>query len=115
MKYDELKIKVSPLHATGDVDARAHIYIATALGRGRVAGPTLDRLYSRESILYSFYRRLSGQKSVLNINSKKIHNYEKWGEITQTPQGKTRLRKDEERERLCNTNARLRDLFMNNN
>ena len=29
----------------GDVDARVHIFTATALGRGRVASPTLGRLY----------------------------------------------------------------------
>ena len=39
-----------------DVDARVHIYTATALGRGRVARPTLGNLYAR----YSFYSRLSG-------------------------------------------------------
>ena len=37
------------------MDARVHIYTATALERGRVASPTLGRLYIR----YSFYRRLS--------------------------------------------------------
>ena len=31
----------------GDVDARVHIYAAAALGRGRMAGPTLGLLYSR--------------------------------------------------------------------
>ena len=44
----------------GDVDARVHIFTATALGRGRVASPTLGHLYPRESAQYSFYRRLSG-------------------------------------------------------
>ena len=39
----------------GDVDARVHIYTVTALGRGRVASPTLGRLTPR----HSFYRRLS--------------------------------------------------------
>ena len=29
----------------GDVDARIHIYIAAALGRGWVASPMLGRLY----------------------------------------------------------------------
>ena len=38
------------------MNAKAHIYTARALGRGRVASPTLGRLYLR----YSFYRRLSG-------------------------------------------------------
>ena len=33
---------------------------ATALGRGRVASPTLGRLYPEESPRYSFYMRLSG-------------------------------------------------------
>ena len=39
------------------MDARVHIFTATALGRGRVASPTLGRLYPEES---PFYRRLSG-------------------------------------------------------
>ena len=39
----------------GDVDARVHIYTATALGRGRVASPTLGHLYPRgESLLLIF-------------------------------------------------------------
>ena len=29
----------------GDVDARVHIFTATALGRGRVASPKLGSLY----------------------------------------------------------------------
>ena len=44
----------------GDVDARVHIFTDTALGRGRVASPTLGRLYPRGKPRYSFYRRLSG-------------------------------------------------------
>ena len=32
-----------------------YVYTATALGKGRMASPTLGRLYSR----YSFYSRLS--------------------------------------------------------
>ena len=44
----------------GDVDARVHIYTATALGRGRVANPMLGHLYSQGKPWYSFYRRLSG-------------------------------------------------------
>ena len=43
------------MKAHGDVDARVHIYIATALGRGRVANPMLGCLYP--SLI--FYRRLS--------------------------------------------------------
>ena len=35
--------------------SHTYVYIATALGKGRVATPTLDRLYPR----YSFYSRLS--------------------------------------------------------
>ena len=42
------------------MDARVHIFTAMALGRGRVASPTLGRLYPEESLWYSFYRRLSG-------------------------------------------------------
>ena len=45
--YHCAKVKVSPLQATGDVDARVHIFTATALGRGRVASPTLGLLYPR--------------------------------------------------------------------
>ena len=55
--------KVSPLKAwrpTGDVDARVHVFTATALWWGRVAIPTLGRLYPGEIPRYSFYRRLSG-------------------------------------------------------
>ena len=44
----------------GAVVARVHIYLATALGRGKVASSTLGRLYPGESLRYSFYRRLSG-------------------------------------------------------
>ena len=43
----------------GDVDARVHIYTALALGRDRVAIPTLGHLYPRGKPWYSFYRRLS--------------------------------------------------------
>ena len=52
------------MKAHGDVDARVHIYTATAPGRGRVASPTLGHLYSRGNPRYSFYRRLSGHKGV---------------------------------------------------
>ena len=47
----------------GGVDARVHIYTATALGGGRVASPKLGRLYPRESSRYSFYRRLNGPQA----------------------------------------------------
>ena len=36
-----------PWRPTGDVDARVYIFTATALGSGRVASPTLGRLYPR--------------------------------------------------------------------
>ena len=36
--------------------AHTYVYTSTALGKGRVASPTLGRLYP----LYSFYSRLSG-------------------------------------------------------
>ena len=55
--------KVSPLQAMkahGVVDARVHIFTATALGWGRVASPTLGHLYPEEIPRYSFYWRLSG-------------------------------------------------------
>ena len=38
------------------MDAKAHIYTARALGRGRVVNPTLGRFYP----WYSFYMWLSG-------------------------------------------------------
>ena len=37
------------MKAHGDVNAKVHIYTATALGRGRVADPKLGRLYPGES------------------------------------------------------------------
>ena len=46
-------VKVFPIQAMkakGVVDSRVHIYKATALGRGRVASPTLGRLYCRGDI-----------------------------------------------------------------
>ena len=43
----------------GDLDARVHIYTATALGRGRLACSRLGRFYPGEITRYSFYRRLS--------------------------------------------------------
>ena len=58
MNIPVVKVKISPLQATkvhGDVDTRVHIFAATALSGGRVASPTLGRLY----LWYSFYRRLS--------------------------------------------------------
>ena len=44
------------------MDARVHIFTASALERGRVASPTLGRLYPGESPppRFSFYGRLSG-------------------------------------------------------
>ena len=44
----------------GDVDARFHIYTAKALGRGRVASPTLDHFQLRGKHPVLIYRRLSG-------------------------------------------------------
>ena len=41
---------------------RVHMCTATALGRGRVASPTIGRLYPGESPRCSFYRRLSGSQ-----------------------------------------------------
>ena len=58
-----LKVKVSPITGHGapwGMWARVHIFTATALGRDRVASPTLGRLYPGEIPQYSFYRRLSG-------------------------------------------------------
>ena len=44
----------------GDVDARVHIFTATALGRGRVASPNSAAFTPEESPRYPFYRRLIG-------------------------------------------------------
>ena len=49
-----IKVKVFPLEAIkaqGDVDARVHIFAATAPRRGRVPSPTLDHLYPLVLIL----------------------------------------------------------------
>ena len=51
------KVKISPLKAMKshrDVVTRVYIYTATALGRGRVASPTLSRFYPRGKPRYSF-------------------------------------------------------------
>ena len=59
-----VKVKVSLLQAMkahGGCGCKGpHIFTATALRRGRVASPTLGRLYPGEIPRYSFYRRLSG-------------------------------------------------------
>ena len=47
------------MEASEDVDARVYTYTATSLGSGRVATPTLGRLYPEESLDTYFYRRLS--------------------------------------------------------
>ena len=44
----------------GNVDARAHIFAASALGRGSVASPYARSSISPGKTIYSFYRRLSG-------------------------------------------------------
>ena len=41
---------ITVMKAHGDVDARVHIYAATALERGRVAGLMLGRLYLRRTL-----------------------------------------------------------------
>ena len=58
-----MKVKGSPLQAMkahGDVDARVHLFTATALGWGRMASPTLGRLYPQGHTPVLIYRRLSG-------------------------------------------------------
>ena len=60
MGVKETESHYKPWSPTGDVDARIHIFTATALGWGRVASPTLGRLYPEEIPRYSFYRRLGG-------------------------------------------------------
>ena len=44
----------------GGVDARVHISTVTALGRGRVAIPTLGRLHPRRKHPALIYRKLNG-------------------------------------------------------
>ena len=67
-KY-KVKVNVSLLQAMkthGECGTRVHIFAATAVGRRRLASPTLGRLYPlRESPgrLYSFYRRLNGPQN----------------------------------------------------
>ena len=60
-----VKVKVSPLQAMkadgGYGYKGSHIgYTATVLGRGRVASPTLGRLYPRRRFPVFIYKRLSG-------------------------------------------------------
>ena len=64
--YESEVVKVSPLQAMkahGDLDARVHIYTATALGGCSMASPTLGHLYPGGKPRYSFYRRLSGSQN----------------------------------------------------
>ena len=44
----------------GDVDASIHIFADMAVGRGRVASPTLSCLYPPGKYQYSCNKRLSG-------------------------------------------------------
>ena len=55
----------------GDVDARVHIFTATALGSVRMASSTLGRLFPWK-VLYSFYRRLSGSQGQSGYERVKI-------------------------------------------
>ena len=43
-----VKLPLQAMKTHGNVDARVHIYTATALGKGRVASPTLSCLFPRE-------------------------------------------------------------------
>ena len=54
--------------------ARTYVYTATALGKGRVASPTLGRLYPR----YSFYSRLSGPPEAVWVlrTEENLHPYD---------------------------------------
>ena len=74
---------VSPLptlKAHGGCGCKGHIYIATALGRNRVACPTLGRLYPGEKPRYSFYRRLSGPQDQSGYKrvKKNLHPSDTW-------------------------------------
>ena len=62
------------------MDAKVHIYTATALGRGRVAKPMLGHFYPQESPLYSFYRRLSGPQDQSGHEGvkKNLHPFDTW-------------------------------------
>ena len=53
-------IPITGLEAHRDVDARVHIFTATALGRGRVASSMFGHFYPWGKPQYSFYRRPSG-------------------------------------------------------
>ena len=50
-----------------------YVYTATALGRGRVASPTLNRLYPRGKPSVLIYRRLSGPQDQSEGVKKNLH------------------------------------------
>ena len=57
-----------------DVDARIHIYTATAPGRSRVASTMLNRFYPRGKARYSFYMRLGGPQDQSGHEGVKKHH-----------------------------------------
>ena len=57
--YSLVVSSLQAMRAYGDMDARVHIFAATALRRGSVASPAFGRFYPLENPRYSFYRRLS--------------------------------------------------------
>ena len=71
----------------GDVDARVHVYTATALGRDRVASPTLGHLYPNGKAQNSFYRKLSGPQDQSGHKGVKenLHTSDSW-DLTQAVQ-----------------------------
>ena len=63
---DVYQYTYSPCSPMMDVDARVNIYTAMALGRGRVASPTLAAFTPGKSPRYSFYSWLSGPRASLD-------------------------------------------------
>ena len=69
------KVKLSSLQASrtkGDLDARVHIFAATALGRGWVASPTLGRLYPGKAPVFIIQKAEWTQGSVWTPRSEEI-------------------------------------------
>ena len=60
VQYNKLECSVKrcphyrPWRPMGDVDARVHIFVATALGWGTVASPTLGRLYPSTHFIWGW-------------------------------------------------------------
>ena len=57
----------------GDVDARVHIFTATALGRDRVASPTLDRRYPGKAPATHFIGDWVGPRTPVDPDTRAVH------------------------------------------